>query len=44
MDINLEDALEDMEAQDFEDADELQMADIGEDYDNGDPYNEENED
>ena len=44
MDINLEDALEDMEAQNFEDADELQMADIGEDYDNGDPYNEENED
>ena len=43
MDLNLEDALEDMDAQNFEDADELQMADIGEDYDNGDPYNEETE-
>jgi hypothetical protein len=44
MDLDLNDALEDMEAQDFVDADEIQMANIGEDYDNGDPYNEENED
>jgi hypothetical protein len=43
MDLDLNDALEDMEAQDFADADELQMADIGEDFDNGDPYNEEYE-
>jgi septum formation topological specificity factor MinE len=44
MDLELNDALEDMEAENFADADELQMGDIGEDYDNGDPYNEENED
>ena len=43
MDLDLNDALEDMEAQNFEDADELQMGDIGEDFDNGDPYNEEYE-
>ena len=41
MDLDLNDALEDMEAQNFADADELQMADISEDFDNGDPYNEE---
>jgi hypothetical protein len=39
--LDLEDALEDMAAQDFIDADELRMADIGEDYDDGDPYGEE---
>jgi hypothetical protein len=44
MDLDLNDALEDMEAQAFADADELQMANISEDFDNGDPYNEENED
>ena len=44
MDLDLNDALEDMDAQNFADADELQMGDIGEDFDNGDPYNEENED
>jgi hypothetical protein len=41
MDLDLEDALDDMAAQDFIDADELRMADIGEDYDDGDPYGEE---
>ena len=41
MDLDLEDALDDMAAQDFIDADELRMADIGEDYDDGDPYAEE---
>ena len=41
MDIDLEDALDDMEAQDFADADELQMGDIGEDYEDGDPYGDE---
>jgi hypothetical protein len=41
MDLDFEDALDDMEAQDFIDADELQMGDIGEDYDDGDPYGEE---
>jgi hypothetical protein len=30
-----------MDAQDFIDADELRMGDIGEDYDNGDPYGDE---
>jgi hypothetical protein len=41
MDLDFEDALDDMEAQDFIDADELQMGDIGEDYDDGDPFGEE---
>jgi uncharacterized protein YsxB (DUF464 family) len=41
MDLDLEDALEDREAQDFADADELQMGDIGEDYEDGDPYGDE---
>ena len=44
MDLDLNDALENMDAENFADSDELQMGDIGEDYDNGDPYNEENED
>ena len=44
LDIQMEDALEDMETQDFVDADELRIGDIGEDYDNGDPYGEERED
>ena len=43
MENDLDDALEDLEAQDFIDADELQMRDIGEDYDNGDPYGDERE-
>ena len=37
----LEDALDEKEAQDFIDRDELRMEDIGEDYMDGDPYNEE---
>jgi hypothetical protein len=41
MDLDLEDALDDMAVQDFIDADELKMGDIGEDYDDGDPYGEE---
>jgi len=40
-DLDLDDALDDMIAQDFIDADELQMGDLGEDYDDGDPYGEE---
>ena len=39
--MDLDDALEDMDAEAFADADELQMADIGEDYEDGDPYGEE---
>jgi hypothetical protein len=39
--LDLEDALDDMAAQDFIDADELQMGDIGEDYFDGDPFGEE---
>jgi hypothetical protein len=39
--LDLEDALDDMAAQDFIDADELQMRDIGEDYFDGDPFGEE---
>jgi hypothetical protein len=44
MENEMEDALDDLEVQDFVDADELQMRDIGEDYDNGDPYGEERDD
>ena len=40
----MEDALEDMDADAFADADELQMGDIGEDYEDGDPQGDENED
>ena len=41
LDIDLEDAMEAMDAQDFIDQDELRMGDIGEDFDNGDPYGDE---
>lgn len=41
---DMEDALEDMDADAFADADELQMGDIGEDYEDGDPQGDENED
>jgi hypothetical protein len=41
LDIDLEDAMEAMDAQDFIDQDELKMGDIGEDFDNGDPYGDE---
>jgi len=44
MENDLDDALDDLEAQDFVDTDELQLKDIGEDYDNGDPYGEERDD
>lgn len=43
MDIDLDDALDDMAVQDFIDADELQMGDIGEDYEDGDPEGDEQE-
>jgi hypothetical protein len=43
MDIDLDDALDDMAVQDFIDADELQMGDIGEDYEDGDPEGDERE-
>jgi hypothetical protein len=43
MDLQMEDALDEKEAQDFIDMDELRMEDIGEDYMDGDPYNEEYE-
>jgi hypothetical protein len=43
MDILMEDALDEKEAQDFIDMDELRMENIGEDYQDGDPYNEEYE-
>jgi len=42
--IDLEDALEDLEAQDFIDRDEIQMGDIGENFEDGDPYGDERED
>jgi hypothetical protein len=41
MDLQMEDALDEKEAQDFIDMDELRMEDIGEDYMDGDPYNDE---
>jgi hypothetical protein len=44
MDLDLEDALGDMETQDFIDEDELNMGDIGEDYEDGDPYGDERDD
>jgi hypothetical protein len=44
MDLDLENALEDMETQDFIDRDELNMGDIGEDYEDGDPYGDERDD
>ena len=37
----MEDALDEKEAHEFIDMDELRMEDIGEDYMDGDPYNEE---
>lgn len=43
MDLQMEDALDEKEAQDFIDMDELRMEDIGEDYMDGDPYNDEYE-
>jgi len=43
MAIDLEDALEDLEAQEFINRDEIQMGDIGEDYEDGDPYGDERE-
>jgi hypothetical protein len=44
MDILMEDALDEMDAQDFIDSDELRMENIGEDYNDGDPYNDEYDD
>ena len=44
IDLDLEDALDDMEAQDFIDRDELNMGDIGEDFEDGDPYGDERDD
>jgi hypothetical protein len=41
MDILMEDALDEKEAQDFIDSDELRMENIGEDYMDGDPFNDE---
>jgi hypothetical protein len=41
MDIELEDALEDIEAQNFVDRDEILMEDIGEDNYDGDPFGDE---
>jgi hypothetical protein len=43
MDIELEDALEDIEAQDFVDRDEILMENIGEDNYDGDPFGDEME-
>jgi len=37
----MEDALDEKEAQDFIDSDELRMENIGEDYMDGDPFNDE---
>ena len=44
LDLDLEDALNNMETQDFIDEDELNMGDIGEDYEDGDPYGDERDD
>ena len=44
MDLDLEDALDAIETQDFIDGDELNMGDIGEDYYDGDPYGDERDD
>jgi hypothetical protein len=44
MDLDLEDAFDAIETQDFIDRDELNMGDIGEDYYDGDPYGDERDD
>jgi hypothetical protein len=44
MDLDLDDALDAIETQDFIDRDELNMGDIGEDYYDGDPYGDERDD
>ena len=43
-DMDIDDALEEQEDQEFMDADELQMGDIDEDFFDGDPYGDERED
>jgi hypothetical protein len=42
--MDIDDALEEQEDQEFMDADELQMGDIDEDFFDGDPYGDERED
>jgi hypothetical protein len=44
MDLDLDDALEDMDTQHFIDRDEIQMGDLDEDYHDGDPYGDERDD
>jgi hypothetical protein len=44
MDLDLDDALDAIETQDFIDRDELNMGDIGEDFYDGDPYGDERDD
>jgi hypothetical protein len=41
IDLFMEDALEEMETQAFIDADELDIRNVGENYEDGDPYGEE---